>query len=218
MTKISKVIFVQKEQTVTTEDLRFKIESPKEIGKIELPKPKVFPKKEVPSNQNLKPKFWENFPAADWSFYLDFAKKANKKIGKPASITLSKKARVNGELNEEYGSIWYACSSYDFKNYFRKPLAIATETVGMKRLSLADVKKMDISSKFSILWVGYNLETELIECIKLSGKENSGAIFYKSIFSEEKYKLSCSIISEEGFGVLDDEEFYFFNSSENKKG
>lgn len=208
MKKISKVIFVQEEVTksnIQTEQ----IQAPIVKGKIELPnRNKIQPK----TNQSeMKPMFWQNFPIKDWAFYLSIAKKANEDLGF-AVVTLSKKAFTyeDGKKTEDptSGSIWFTCGSKDFKEKFRRPLAISLSEIGSKRLDLNGIRKLHLGDKFSILWIDDYCNTDLVPCEKIGGKENGNAVIYKVIDEADKYKLLFSEIDESGKGRHDMEDFF----------
>jgi len=200
MSKISKVIFVQDEKEVMSNKIN--LSAPKLVEKIDLPE------KKTNSKSELRPLFWKNFPISEFPFYLKIAQQANKDLGIPFCITLSKKAYVSGELDANLGSIWFTCGSKDFKEKFRIPLEVALCSSGFREFLLKDIRKASPGFKFNILFVSDDGEVEMIECIKIAGKENGARIIYES--AGYRYEMDYSDISDFGSGRLDDEKFQFY--------
>jgi len=219
MSKISKVIFVQKEQApIVKKENKVVVEKPIVVSKIEIQSSKHGALKEKKDNKvdNLKPLFYRNFPIKDWAWYLDFAKKANKEIGKGLVVTLSKKAFVKGVQDLNQGSIYYSCGSKDFKEHFRKPLEIELCLFGLelRRINKSELKKL--SCEFYILWQEENCKCDLTNCCKIN--DSSTNLDYCFSGENNEYYIPYSEINNNGSGVIkyEDgfiEEFSFYVKS-----
>ncbi len=209
---IKQVIFVHdeaKKEKIEKFSHREKIQAPKGVGKIEL---KEKPKNRLKSSE--KPMFYQVFPIKDWGYYLDIVKKANKALD-GMKVTLSRKARVGGKENPEFGSIWFTCGSKDFREHFRKPLAISDATTGLREMRKDEIKKLSFGVEFYLLWINDQCETDLVSCVKSEHYSDSATeFFYEVIGDESLYSLEYSTISDFGKGRFEVEDFHFFISKD----
>ena len=203
--KIVKVTFhheaIQKENIAVD-----KIPAPVIKGSIEL---QLNPKKGYPKNPNSnRPIVWDEFPLKDWSWYLSFANDANKKIGIPFCITLSKRDK-DGVLESENGTIWYTCGSKQFKDLFKIPLLRELELFGkgLRQLNKSEIKSLSFGTDFKILWQEESGFCELID-VKMLEKSPTKIAY---LFDSNDYVLKFDCISESGRGELKYEDGTFEN-------
>lgn len=213
--KISKAIFVHEE--ISKENIEAtKISAPVSVGKVELPERKPFvrrDKEKLPNDK--KPLLFRNFPIAQWDLHIRTAKEANKIIGE-MSVTISKKAYVNGKIDEAFGSIWYTCGTKDFRDKFRRGLEVAVNGIGMRQLSKNEIKRISSDVCFYILFIDPHCNTDLVECIKTEdhGKGDSLQYFVYDEKRDHFYTLSYSEMKDNGTGMIDEEEYFVFVSDQ----
>ena len=171
------------------------LEAPKIVGFIKLPSDKR--KIVVPAEF----KFYLHFPIKDFNQILEIVKKINKKIGQNSinnlngpSITISKLARINGELAPDFGSIWYSCGNKEFMEFRRAYSLFKEEKIhSLRKITKIDFCKMLNNHYFTIIYVANdNSYIDVVPCLKLNTNKTNTYISY------EEQKIVNSIKTIEG--------------------
>jgi len=186
------------------------VDMPNIVGKIDL---SLLNKKVV---KELKFLLWKNFPLKDYDALLELVKTINRKIGKD-SVSLSKIARVNGEIVSTMGSIRYSCGTKDFRVF---KTAYALFEIGT-RFNLKKVNSFTAQSlpSGSAIHMVYIKDDRMVEMVKnvidvpTDPIVKAEGLWYHSASDKNavKYIIYKEDMSVETFNTgVEDETGYFF--------
>ena len=116
-----------------------------------------------------------NFPTKHYEKINELVRAVNKVLGKD-SVTLSKIAKVKGEVLTDHGSIWFSCEWKEFRESFLKQydlLMIGLEN-DARRITKAEMLAMPFGQKFVMAYAMPNHVIKASPCIKIfTSKKNS---------------------------------------------
>lgn len=187
---------------------------PKVVGKIDLTggRPAPLPKKFV---------VFGNFPIEHFDRILELVKKVNGKLGKD-SVTISKIAKIKGQISEKHGSIWYSCEEKQFMTEFLMKYRIMSVEIenNCRRINKAEALAMPYGQSFCIGYMFSDniLNTKASPCTRIfttnkQEKDNFG--YTKARDTNQNVNLLAkNDINEDGTFNANNSTGYLFVSNE----
>jgi hypothetical protein len=187
--------------------------------------PKVVGKIDLGGNQPapIAKKFvvFGNFPIEHYDRILELVKKVNNKLGKD-SVTISKIAKIKGQISEKHGSIWYSCEETQFKTEFLMKYRIKSVEFenNCRRISKAEALAMPYGQTFCIgyMFSDNELNIKSSPCIRIfttNKQEKDNLSYTKNRDTNQNVNLLAkNDINEDGTFNTNNSTGYLFVSNE----